>query len=87
MTLKQEHKAILREFGNDDRDIAEIGLALDAGEFTFENVATGKRISEQTAFDKLGVRTFLSGISRACFHATAMRETKDGKGVFIIRNY
>jgi hypothetical protein len=87
MVLKQEHKAILREFGNDDRDIAEIGLALDAGEFTFTNVATGKRISEQTAFDKLGVRTFLSGISRAAFHSSCIRETKEGKEIDIRRNY
>ena len=70
MTLHDTHKKVLRELGYNDRDIAEIGLALDAGEFTFTNEKTGKRISVETAKTKLGTSAFLSGIGRACFHAT-----------------
>ena len=87
MTLHDTHKKVLRELGYNDRDVAEIGLALVAGEFTYQNYATDRRISEKSAIAKLGIRSFLSGIGRACFHASAVRgEGLDPKNhVFIKR--
>lgn len=84
MVLNSSQKDELRRLGYHDRDIAEIGLALDAGEFTFTNEKTGKRISVETAKTKLGTSAFLSGIGRACFHATAVRGD-EGKGMIFIR--
>lgn len=87
MVLLASHKQALQQMGYTARDVAEIGLALDAGEFTYQNCATDKRISEKSAIAKLGIRSFLSGIGRACFHASAVRgEGEDPKNhVFIKR--
>lgn len=83
MVLFESHKLALRKMGYTDRDIAEIGLALDAGEFTFKN-EDGRRISENTAKTKLGVCAFLSGIGRAAFHRTAVRGD-EGASIMIER--
>ncbi|MBQ9340050.1 MAG: hypothetical protein IJS13_06940 [Paludibacteraceae bacterium] len=87
MVLNSSQKEELRRLGYLDRDIAEIGLALDAGEFSFTNEKTHTRISAETAKTKLGTTAFLSGIGRACFHATAMRGDESKGMIFIHRNY
>ena len=86
MVLNSSQKDELRRQGYNDRDIAEIGLALDAGEFTFTNEKTHSRIAAETAKTMLGTTAFLSGIGRACFHATAIRDDESrGVEIFIRR--
>ena len=83
MVLLASHKSALQTMGYTARDIAEIGLALDAGEFTFKG-ENGRRISESTAKTKLGIYAFLSGIGRAAFHRTAIRG-EEGASIMIVR--
>lgn len=83
MVLLASHKQALQQMGYTARDVAEIGLALDAGEFTFTN-ERGRRISEESAKTKLGIYAFLSGIGRAAFHRTAVRGD-DGASIMIER--
>ena len=71
----------LRSWGYTDKDIEEIKDALKYTVYAYINSADEDwSISVDEAIKKLGVKTFLSGISRSAFHWTAMRETPNGKG-------
>lgn len=83
MVLSASHKVALRQMGYTARDVAEIGLAFDAGEFTYKG-ENGRRISEGAAKTKLGMYAFLSGIGRAAFHRTAVRG-EEGASIMIVR--
>lgn len=45
-----------------------------------------QRISEEEALKKLGRDRWLSGIGRACFHASAVRECKRGSEIIYINS-
>lgn len=72
----------LKSIGVPDEDIDEIRDALKYTNYEYLNNRTGETysIDVDEAIKKLGVRTFLSGISRSAFHWNCMRETPDGKG-------
>lgn len=61
------------------KDLNQIRAAY--GIINCEN-ALGRRISYGEAMATLGRESFLSGIARAAFHSTAMREGSDGTRVF-----
>lgn len=72
----------LKSIGVPDEDIDEIRDALKYTNYDYLNYRTGENypIDVDEAIKKLGVRTFLSGISRSAFHWNCTRETPDGKG-------
>ena len=41
-----------------------------------------KRVSRKYVLENMDRKTWLSGIERATFHWSAVRETKDGKEIF-----
>lgn len=72
----------LKSIGVPDEDIDDIRDALNYTYYDYLNYRTGEEypIDVDEAIKKLGVRTFLSGISRSAFHWNCTRETPDGKG-------
>ena len=72
----------LKSIGVPDEDIDDIRDALKYTNYAYINNRTGEDypIDVDEAIKKLGVRTFLSGISRSAFHWNCIRETPDGKG-------
>lgn len=67
--------------GHHKDDLKQLKDAIHEVDLTLTDKKTGKetRISNEKAVDVLGMETFLSGISRSAFHASAYRESKNGK--------
>lgn len=70
MKLTEQDKQILRDFGHPESDMRQLCEAARRCKHTDEH---GNRISAEKAINLLGRKTWLSGISRAAFHATAGR--------------
>lgn len=79
MKLKNCEKEILIEFGHSEEDLEQIQEALDSRYTKYEYCCGGseKKISRQKACELLGIREFLSGISRSAFHWSAVRYIDD----------
>lgn len=71
MKLTEQDKQTLRDFGHPESDMRQLCEAARRCKYTDEH---GNRISAEKAIKLLGRKTWLSGISRAAFHATAGRE-------------
>lgn len=66
MKLNKSDIDILLSWGYPEKDIPQIKLALKY--LRLEDYATGKRISKEEAYNRLGQKDFLSGLGRAAFH-------------------
>lgn len=77
--LREQDKDLLRSWGHDDQDFEQIEKVM-AKRYTKYSLE-GSPITREKAVDVLGWRAYLSGIARSAFHATAARQTTDGKTV------
>lgn len=86
MKLTENDIKRLRRIGYMDHDITWIEKDLYNDRYTYELYRTdnGKKVKDLTAENAIrwvGRKNFLSGIGRACFHHTAVREGKNGRYV------
>ena len=79
MKLSLVDKTLLLRWGYQTADFPQIEAAMQSRNTKY--TLDGHKISQATAIAVLGREQFLSGISRSAFHATAARETEDGKPV------
>ena len=82
--LLQRHKEMkdyFRRLGHPESDMNQLMDAISEVKLTLTDQKTGKeeKITVNRAVEVLGEETFLSGISRSAFHATATRCDKEGK--------
>lgn len=70
MRLNDGDKRILKEYGYIESDYKQIEYCCNHCTYSQD----GKMISRTEAIDSLGRKVWLSGIARASFHRTAMRE-------------
>ena len=77
MKLSSVDKTLLLRWGYQAADFPQIEAAMQARNTKY--TLDGQMISRATAIAVLGRMQFLASISRSAFHATAARETKDGK--------
>ena len=75
MKLTQEHKNILKSMGETEDDFAQIEEATGKTTYTLCDAErmTSKRIGIKRAIELLGIKDFLSGLSRSAFHWSAAR--------------
>ena len=75
MKTTKEMEGILLGFGNKKEDMWQLKKAIRECNLTLTNKKTGekRKIKNEEAVEILGMKTFLSGISRAAFHASASR--------------
>lgn len=81
MKTTKEMEDILLSFGHPKEDLWQLKKAIREADLTLVEKKTGKetRINNEKAVEILGLKTFLSGISRSAFHATASRDSENGK--------
>lgn len=81
MKLTNCEKEILIEFGHSEEDLEKIQKAMDSRCTKYEYCHNGseKSISREKAYELLGMRKFLSGISRSAFHLSAIRFVDDNR--------
>lgn len=81
MRTTKEMENYLLSIGNTKDDMWQLKKAIRECDLELTDNETGEKhkIKNQEAADILGMKTFLSGISRAAFHATCGRESADGK--------
>ena len=81
MKTTKEMENILLGFGHPKEDLWQLKKAIREAVLTLIEKKTGKEtpINNEDAVKVLGMKIFLSGISRSAFHATALRDSKDGK--------
>lgn len=77
MKLTAEDEATLLELGHAKQDIPQLKDAARKATIKYRN----EKISHERAVELLGRRTYLTGISRCAFHASAVRNTPDGETV------
>lgn len=77
--LTKKDKEFLKKIGYLDMDFSYIEKA--NYKYYLEN---NQRISEEEALKKLGRECWLSGIGRACFHASAASDCKRGSKIIYI---
>ena len=75
MKLTSEDKALLRQWGFDDKDFPQIELATQARYTKYK--LGNKAISRGRVLYLLGRPKYLSGIARSAFHYTAARTARD----------
>lgn len=71
MKLTEQDKQTLRDLGHPESDMRQLERAARECRYTDRH---GNRITAEKAVEMLGRKTWLSGISRAAFHATAGQE-------------
>lgn len=79
MRLTKEHKKILLDLGVQEEDFDQIEQATKV---TTYYELKDKKIGIKKAIELLGIREYLSGISRSAFHFTACRYTKHGQCIY-----
>ena len=95
MAKKSESSALLQHYkelkarcmeyftriGHPKDDLDQLWRAVHQAKLTLTDKKTGKEqlIAIDRAIEVLGEETFLSGISRCAFHATAVRDDESGK--------
>ena len=84
--LTAQDKQTLLSWGYTEEDFLQIEEAANRGKiehiikyFTGENV---RKISPKSAINYLGRTEFLSGLSRAAFHWTAIRDIAQGEYIY-----
>lgn len=82
MKFTEEHKKILREFGHPEEDMWQLEEATKNGNTVYtlrsnDHSVKTRRISTKECIELLGIRGFLSGISRSAFHWSSSREVDD----------
>lgn len=77
MKLSAEDEALLLDMGHPKQDIRQLQDAARKTTIKYRN----EKISHERAIELLGRRTYLTGISRCAFHASAVRETPEGEPV------
>ena len=87
MKFTEEHKQILRNFGHPEEDMWQLEEATKNGNTTYtlcsaDNSVKEKRISAKKCIELLGLKGFLSGISRSAFHWSASREVDDVLSIY-----
>ena len=82
--LSKEHQEIILNFGNPERDLAQIEKALKYTDFELydQSKTEDEKITIDKAIEILGEELFLSGICRSAFHWSATRESKKGQKVY-----
>ena len=74
MELTKKDKEQLLKWGYLEEDFAQIERAINNGNIESYSKKNGwRKISPETALRMIGRREFLSGVSRAAFHASAER--------------
>ena len=86
MELTENDIKRLIQIGYTESDIEWIRKDLSNDHYTYELYRTdnGKKVKDLTAENAIrwvGRKHFVSGIGRACFHHTAVREGKNGRYV------
>lgn len=79
--LTKKDKEFLKKIGYLEEDFNQIEKA-NYKYYTKDD----QRISEEEALKKLGRYRWLSGIGRACFHASSVRDYKRGSGYVYINS-
>lgn len=78
MKLTAEDEAALLEMGHLEEDIPQLRIAARKAKIEYQD----GYISHERAVELLGRHTYLTGISRCAFHASALRETPTGETVY-----
>lgn len=79
--LTKQDKEFLKKIGYLEEDFNQIEKA----NYKYY-IEYNQRISEEEVLKKLGRDRWLSGIGRACFHASAVRECKRGSEIIYINS-
>lgn len=80
MKLTPKDRELLLSWGHDEKDLQQIEEATHSAKTSYE--LDGAPIKRDEAIRLLGRETYLSGLSRSAFHATAARWTDDGREVY-----
>ena len=75
-TLTQRDKTYLMRIGYLSCDLPYIERAVGSMKYEYWKADKEEKIDQERAIALLGKQAWLSGIGRACFHASAVRETK-----------
>ena len=86
MKFTEEHKKILRDFGHPESDMWQLEEATKNGNTVYtlrsrDHSVKNRRIGTKECIELLGIKGFLSGISRSAFHWSASREIDDVLGI------
>lgn len=79
--LTKKDKEFLKKIGYLEMDFNQIEKA----NYKYY-IEYNQRISEEEALKKLGRNRWLSGVGRACFHTSAVRECKRGSETIYIKS-
>ena len=81
MKTTKEMEAYFLRIGHPQSDMKQLKAAIRECRLTLRDntLKTERKIKAEEAIDLIGLETFLSGISRAAFHATCGRDSKDGR--------
>jgi hypothetical protein len=82
MKTTQEMETYFTEkLGHPKSDLWQLKKAIRECRLTLKDrqLNTERKIKAEEAIDFIGLEAFLSGISRAAYHATCSRESKDGR--------
>ena len=82
MKITKEMEDYFLRVGHPKEDLRQLKKAIREVRLTLSDKKgwmDDEKISNEQAVKVLGMETFLSGISRAAFHATCSRDTKDNK--------
>lgn len=82
MKFTEEHKKILRDFGHPESDMWQLEEATKNSNTIYtlssrDHSVKTRRISTKECIELLGIKGFLSGISRSAFHWDASKEVDD----------
>jgi len=79
MQWNKKNIDMLRNWGYSEEDIKQIKTSGKYLKLTDITTARPKRLLQFQAKQILGEKEFISGMARAAFHFTAVRESEDGK--------
>lgn len=79
-TLTKRDKAYLMKIGYLSCDLPYIEAAVGSMKYEYWKAGKEEKIDQERAITLVGKHAWLSGIGRACFHSSAVRETKCSHG-------
>ena len=82
MKLSADDKQYLINCGYLEKDIPQIEKVISVIKYTEIKDGKRKRVPRKYVLENMERTEWLSGISRAAFHWTAMRETRNGTGIY-----
>ena len=84
-TLSKRDKTYLMKIGYLDSDMPYIEAAVGSMKYEYWKADKKEKIDQERAITLVGKQAWLSGIGRACFHASAVRVTKGShKGNYLV---